>query len=185
MIYILLLLVAVSSDSDIYMLEKGATLKELNVKSILIHCLIFGCINAFMGLIGLNVGKLILNENLILFHEVLTIIAFLCISALIFVKTFRRKEFIEHRGEGFKYKDSIKQSFYTGIDTFLVGIGISSMGYSFLMVCTLILITNIFSSISAICIGYYMGANFQKVFGYANALVYFIVANVELVMLFL
>jgi len=185
MIYILLLLVAVSSDSDIYMLEKGATLKELNAKSVFIHCLIFGCINAFMGFIGLNVGKLILNENLILFHEVLTILAFLCISALIFVKTFRRKEFIEHRGEGFNYKDSIKQSFYTGIDTILVGIGMASMGYSFLMICILILILNIVSSICAICIGYYMGANFQKLFGYANALVYFIVANIELLMLFL
>ena len=61
----------------------------------------------------------------------------------------------------------------------------ASMGYSFLMICILILILNIVSSICAICIGYYMGDNFQKLFGYANALVYFIVANIELVMLFL
>lgn len=183
MIYMILLLMAVSSDSDIYMLEKGASLKELQLKKVLFHSMIFAGIATIMAWLGLSIGQLILDSNLIIIHEILTIIVMFIISAFLFVRTFNKKKFVEHRDE-FEIKSSIKQAIYTGIDTLLIGIGLSSMGFSFSFILFVVFVVNISSSISAVCLGYYIGEKFQKLFGYSNALVYFILANVELVLLF-
>ena len=183
--YIIFLLVAVSSDSDIYMMETGATLNKLDFKSLIIHCLIFGLIDAMMVLLGLNLSNFIINNTMIIIKELITVIVMFCISAILFVKTYNRQKFIEHRSNGFELSNSLRKAFLTGIDTFLIGMGISSFGYSYLMISILVFVLNISSSISSILFGYFMGAKFQKIIGYISALVYFILANVELIQLFI
>lgn len=185
LIYIIFLLVAVSSDSDIYMMETGATLNKLDFKNLIIHCLIFGLIDTMMILLGLNLGNFIIDNTMIIIQELITVIAMLCISAILFVKTYNRQKFIEHRSNGFELSNSLKKAFLTGIDTFLVGMGISSFGYSYLMISIFVFVLNISSSISAVLFGYFMGAKYQRFIGYMSSLVYFILANIELILIFL
>lgn len=185
MVRMILLLIAASSDSDIYMLEKGATTNRLRTKPVLSHSLVFALMGVLMVLAGLNIGKLILNEKLYLFHEMITIILFLVISAVILVRTFRKESVIERLEPTIDYHTTFKQSLITGIDFLLIGVILSSEGFSYFSIVAAVFFLNLISSLSAACMGYYLGAGFQKLFGYLSALIYFVVANIELISLVL
>ena len=181
----ILLLVAASSDSDIYMLEKGATTNQLKVKTLFTHSLIFAVVSVLMTFLGLMIGKLILNEKMVLLHEMITILIFLCISAIIFVRTFRKEKIIERLKPEMDLKTTLKQSILTGIDFLLIGVSLTGIGIATIYILFAAFLLKLSSSLSASCIGYYLGADYQKAFGYLSALIYFVVANIELISLVL
>lgn len=186
MIQFIFLMIAVSCDAFVFMLEKAATLRKLKFKEIILHSLIFAAMSVVMLSVGDGIGSLFyLNEQLISVHKYLSVFVMLAIGVSIGFITFKRKKFVERLNTDYGYKDSLKRALITSIDVLFMGVSISVFKLSFPYISLISFFTSFFIVLLAIYIGYYKGAAFQRIIGYACALTYFVIAYIQVYLFFL
>lgn len=185
MIYVIfLIMICLTSDAFLLMMEKGATLPNLKFKDMLVHGLIFGIVNMLILVLGFGIGKWVITSNLTMFHHFIAFIILDVLCYVILFKTFKRKPFIERVDQNYHYKDTFKSVFYCGIDTLLLGVSLSSYGISAPLLLLMSFISTFGVVVLAMFIGYHQGAAFQKQIGYICAFLYFIVAHIQLSKIF-
>lgn len=183
MIKLVLLIIAISSDAFICMLEKGATFTQSSFKKKYIYCLIFMIVSILMLSIGFIIGNSIYNPKLNLLHQFNIFLISIIIALLLAINTFNRKKFQEHRNSTLSYKECIKIAILSCLDICLMGVTLST--YSFPLIVLLTSIITFFIILLAVTIGYYYGANFQKIIGTCASIIYFIIANYQLYIILL
>lgn len=187
MLRVIFLIIAIIGNFYIFMLEKGATIKNLNFKTALNHSLIFSFVSSIMMILGYEAGSLLLSAGIVSIkaHHFITIIALLGISAIILITTMKRVDVVEQLNEDFSYRTSLRQAFCSCIDIFLMGVSLSTLGVSISILTLLTFFITLFAVLLVIYIGYYNGAAYQRVIGILSSLVYFVIAIYQLYVYFL
>ncbi len=181
--WFILLIICISLDSFVIMMEKGATSLKIVFKDALMHSLIFAFIDATLLLIGNLFGQLFYLDRIVRLNQLITFAILILISTEIFIKTHQKKAFEEKLNMNYTYMDSVKKAVISGIDCFLIGLFISSFHLSFnFQWCTAFFITFILVLI-AHYIGYRQGAAYQKFIGYLCSAIYLILAFLEMMVI--
>ena len=180
MIRFLILFICITLDAFVYMLEKGATIRKINLFYCFKHSFIFAIINVFMFLIGKGLGQIIFTNNLFRFHSFISLIILLSISFFTFALTAKKKDFVEKLDLSFNIKNSIKQAFITSLDTCLLGVYFAVLQTSIPLILICIFLITLVMILSALYIGYTQGAAYQKIIGYLTSIIYFIFAMIHL-----
>lgn len=180
MIRFLILFICITLDAFVYMLEKGATIRKINLFYCFKHSFLFAVINVFMFLIGKGLGQIIFTNNLFRFHSFVSLIILLSISFLTLLSTTKKKDFVEKLDLSFNIKNSIKQAFITSLDTCLLGVYFAVLQTSIPVILLCIFIITLIMIFSALYIGYTQGAAYQKIIGYLTSIIYFIFAMIHL-----
>ena len=176
----IVLMLAITCDSLVFMLEKGASLRELKPKTALLHSLIFAFTSLVMLNLGNGLGHLIALSDFIKVYKLIIVFVLFGISILIAVNTFKKKNFEERLDLNFKYQVSLRQAICSSIDVFLMGVSISYLGIPIYKISLLSFIITFIVVYCAIYVGYYRGAAYQKIIGFICALTYFLIANYQL-----
>ena len=179
MINLILLLWAITSDSFVTMMEKGAGLSKIKLKESITYSLIFSFIAFVTVSIGYYLGISLIG-GLEKLHQFNTILVLFIISGWIFFNVYRKKDYVEHHDNSFNYKKCFRYAFLTCIDVFVFGELQYVMGYSYIDVASLTALVTFIQSFIALYVGYYFGAAFQRIIGVSAGLIYFIIANVYL-----
>ncbi|MGN1344677.1 MAG: manganese efflux pump [Traorella sp.] len=185
MIPFIILFICITLDAFIYMMEKGATIRNLNLKTCLSDSLIFASINTFVYLVANRISYTIFSKTILLkFYQRISVIILVTISVLILVKTINKKTFVEKLNLDVNYKESIKQALITSIDTLLIGITASMLSHSIYIQLVLAFLITFILVFAALYIGYTRGAAYQKIIGYSAATGYLIVAILQALQIF-
>ena len=179
MINLILLLWAITSDSFVTMMEKGAGLSKIKLKESITYSLIFSFIAFVTVSIGYYLGISLIG-GLEKLHQFNTILVLFIISGWIFFNVYRKKDYVEHHDNSFNYKKCFRYAFLTCIDVFVFGELLYVMGYSYIDVASLTALVTFIQSFIALYVGYYFDAAFQRIIGVSAGLIYFIIANVYL-----
>lgn len=186
MIQFIFMMIAVSCDAFVFMLERGATLRNLKFKEVALHSLIFAATGVVMLSIGDGLGSLFhLSKQLITIHQYVSVFVTLAIGVVLGTITFRRKFFEERFNPDYNYKESFKRALLTSIDILLMGVSISVYKIPFTNIFLISFIMTFLFVLLALYIGYYKGAAFQKLIGYLCAITYFIIAYIQVYLFFL
>lgn len=176
-----ILIICITLDAFLFMMEKGASVRKINLIYCIRHSTIFAGISTLMFLLGKGLGLIVFSKQLVRFHACISVIILLSISLFVFIKALKRKDFIERLDLDFNCKESAKKALITSIDTCLIGVySIILKNPLFLQMGSVFIITFILIFI-AIYIGYTQGALYQKVLSYITATIYFIIACIQLI----
>lgn len=178
MMKLVLLIIAISSDAFICMLEKGATFTQESFNNKYIYTFIFTLVSLFMVSFGFLVGNYFINEELSILYRFNVFLITIIISLYLFINTFRRQSFFEHRDNCLTYKKCLKIAVLSCLDICLIGVTLST--YSYPLISLLTCVITFIVVLTAITIGYYYGANYQKAIGTCASLIYFVIANYQL-----
>lgn len=185
MIYFLILFICVTLDAFIYMMEKGASIRNLNQKFLLKHCSIFAAINAVTYLVANRISYLIFSIPVVLqFHQRISLLFLISVGVLLMVKTSYKKRFEEKLDLDFNSKTSAKRALITSIDTLLVGIYSSVLPVNIFFQAFAAFIITFIMIYMALNIGYKHGAAYQKIIGYTAAGAYLFMAALQALIIF-
>ena len=177
MIAFIILFIFITLDAFIYMMEKGATIRNLNLKTCLINSFIFASINTIIYLLGNRLSYIVFSKTILLnFYQRISVIILMGISILILVKTINKKTFVEKLDLDFTHKEIIKRALYTSVDTFLISITASMLHQSIFLQIGIVFGITFLLIFVAQYIGYTRGAAYQKMIGYSAATGYFLIA---------
>ena len=180
MIIFILLFIFVTLDAFIYMMEKGATTRNMNLKFVLKHSGIFAGINTGAYLLANRLSATIFSiPFLFQFHQKISLIVLVSIGILLLIKTSKRKTFEEKLDLDFNSKTSAKKALITSIDTLLVGVYSAFLPTSIYLQALSVLSITFVMIYVALRIGYTHGAAYQKVIGYLSAAAYLFLAALQ------
>ncbi len=165
MLQAILILIGLSLDSFIVMMQRGANMKNLTAKKLFSYTFVFTCIAVVMFLIGYGGSSLLekaMDDRIEMF--IATQIIFF-VGVFQIVKSLMKKEFVEGLDHGFNISGVFHQALHTSIDVALIGAAFGLYG-SLLSLTTLVAFIAIFVSVLiALLVGYHYGAQYQKVYG--------------------
>ena len=180
MIIFILLFICVTLDAFIYMMEKGATTRNMNLQFALKHSAIFAFINTAVYLTANRFSATIFSIPFLFeFHQRISLVVLVGIGILLLVKTAKRKNFEEKLDLEFNSKTSVKKALITSIDTLLVGVYSAFLPTSIYLQAFSALSITFIMVYSALRIGYTHGAAYQKIIGYGAAAAYLLMAALQ------
>lgn len=116
----ILIFLGLSIDGFIAMMNKGAQLRNMHLKNMLVYALEFSCIVTTMFMIGFVSSKpLVMNIARARIEITIASLIVLLIGALLITKSFLNKGFEEKLDDSFNWKSLAKIAFMTSIDSFL------------------------------------------------------------------
>lgn len=176
MIWFLILVIDITLDAFVLMMEKGATTLKVDFKKAIQHSAIFAIIDSIMYMVGHIIADNIFNDSLIIINRYLTVIVFIAIGLKLLLITNKKKKFEEKLNNELNPKKSIKDAFFTGIDCLLVGVGCSYLSVPYFLQFIIVFFVPLIVLYIALYIGYYYGAAYQKMISYICSISYFILA---------
>lgn len=179
MIWLIILILCMSLDSFVLMMEKGATCKQLTKKKACLHSLIFATTNVVMLNFGYLLSNYFFSDELISLNRLIACITLVAIGICFIIRTFRKPKFIEKYDDSFCYKNSLKKAFISGIDTLLIGLIVYYLHIPLFTQILLVFIISFLSIYIALFLGFYQGASHQKAICFSCAFVYFIIAFIQ------
>ena len=166
MLHASLIFIGLSLDSFVVMMHKGATVRNLHLKDILLYSLLYALISAAQFLLGFGVS--ILFKDILPGSRVQIGIAALIILTVgnyIFIKSSRKQDFDEKLDPDFNWKSFCRLAVMTNVTTFFVGIGFSLLGISLGNAVLLISLVSFLTAFVSLQVGYYNGAGFERAAG--------------------
>ena len=179
MILFFILFICVTLDAFIYMMEKGATIRNLNQKFVLKHCFIFSSINAIVYLVSNRFSYIIFSIPAVLQFHQRSLLFLISVGVLLMIKTSYKKRFEEKLDLDFNSKTSAKKALITSIDTLLVGIYSSILPVNIYFQAFAAFIITFLMIHTALNIGYKHGAAYQKIIGYTAGGAYLFLAALQ------
>lgn len=181
MFYFLILIICVSLDIFIVMMEEGATCLNIDLKTSLSHGLIFGLVNSLALLAGNLIGNIFNTPFFVSFNRILCCFILVIISLIIAIKISGRNDFVEKLNLNFGYNTTLRNAFLTSIDIFLVGLTVPSLSFTLIYQWTVAFVVTFLVAMIALSVGYHRGAGYQKFLGYSCSVVYLVLAFGQLI----
>lgn len=178
-----ILILNISLDAFVMMMEKGATILILNLKKGLTHSIIFSVINTCLFILGHLIAAQIFTTQWIQINQAILIIIFLMIGLRIIVRTFRNEPFEEKLDIHFNHLESIKKATLSGIDCLLMGFGCYYIDISIIYQSLVVFIMTFLVVFGALYTGYRQGAAYQRGLHYFCGTVYIVLAVVMILRL--
>ena len=182
--YFIILIICISLDAFIIMMEKGAVMPAFHIKNALVHSFIFGAIDALMFVSGTSLAGLFFTEKLFKINQLVACVVLVGISIKIIHQTSSKKPFVERMDPSFNYQASVRLALLSGIDCFLIGLGLFYLHIPFTMQLITVFIVTFVIVYLALLTGYYQGLLVHKRAYYLSAIVYLIVAFMQLGIIF-
>lgn len=183
----LILFICVTLDAFIYMMEKGASIRDLNQKFLLKHCSIFALINTSVYLFANRISYIIFKIPVLLeWHQRISLLFLVSVGIVFMVKTSYHKRFEEKLDLSFNAKASAKKALITSIDTLLLGIYASVLPTNiYLQAIGAFIITFVMVHM-ALNIGYKHGSAFvaSKIVGYTAGGIYLLMAVIFMMIMY-
>lgn len=166
MLWVILILIGLTLDSAIAMLNKGAQLSRLTVKNTLGYSLLFAVVSFSVYSLGFGffelIGQYLLSKK---YQVFLSVIIVLCTGINIITKSVLKRPFLERVDRNFDWRNLIRIALATNIDAFFVGGAISLYGTPFVLTGIGLFIMTFVSILICLRIGYSLGAGYQRIIG--------------------
>lgn len=162
----ILIFVGLSIDGFIVMMNKGAQLRNLKMKTILKYSLEFAIVAMIMFMLGFA-GSQIFTMNIVRARVEITIASLIVffVGALLITKSYLNKSVVERLDDSFDGRALVHKAFITSIDTFFVGAAYGFLAVHAINAAIISFVITFFAVLSALLIGYNLGAKYQRVVG--------------------
>ncbi|MGM9941683.1 MAG: manganese efflux pump MntP family protein [Bulleidia sp.] len=166
MIWALFILLGLSLDSAIVMMEKGSQLTSLSWKNTFAYSLLFAGVTLLTFSIGYGIAYLLEPYAFtVRVQNFIACAAVMCIGVTIVTKAFLRKELVEHADRDFCWKDLVRKAFITNIDAYVVGAGMGLIGVPLFHAAFVLTISSFCAVLISLRAGYSLGAGYQRAIG--------------------
>lgn len=154
-----------SLDSFVLMMDKGATMRKLEMKKALLYSVVYSLAAEILLLLG-YVTSFIFKDSLNRKAELsIAVIIIFGIGLYIFFKSLRHEDLEEHVDDSFNLKECFKIALITNFDTFCLGVGFSFSEIEIFYGALLIFVISFIVTYIAQYIGYSQGSKYTKVVG--------------------
>ena len=159
-----------SLDGFVLMMDKGATMRKLELKKAMLYSLVYSLAAEILLLIGYLISFIFtgfLTSKMKLF---IAIILIFTIGVYIFFKSLKREESEERVDDSFNLKKCFKLAIFTNIDTLCLGIGFSFSKIEIIVSVLMIFVISFIVILIAQYIGYTQGAKHTRIFGVSGGM---------------
>ena len=166
MLQAMFILIGLSLDAFIVMMQKGATIKQMRLTNSLIYSLEFSLVSTCALLCGYLIGNIpagILPDGRTQIGAACLII--ILIGNYELIKSFTKNEFVEKLDRDFGSKKILRLALITSLDILITGVGFALLNYPVWTSALLCLAVSFISIFIALNIGYHLGAGYQKIIG--------------------
>lgn len=172
MFWFVILMLCISLESFVLMMEKGATCAALVKRNILLH----GCILGAINLLFLYAGWLWIPT---FDNRLLSCLLLVMVSLFSLIRTICRKVFIEKLDHPFRFQDSIKHAVFCGINTLCISTSLSYLQLPLPFQLAVVFLLSFLAVVAGWPLGYYQGALYQKRICYISAFTCLLVAFLQ------
>lgn len=173
LINVFIILIILSLDCFVVVMEKGAAMPFLSWKKISQYSALFGMISLMMILLGFFVGGLFTFYIFRQINRMVLAMLFILMGSRFLYNAFSRGEFIERLDENIDFKRMSRLAFSTSIDLFLLGMGIRIVGVDIKNMAILTTLVTFLFVLIGLKIGQMFGVKYQKqVYCIAGILLY-------------
>ena len=159
-----------SLDSFVLMMDKGATMRKLELKKAMLYSLVYSLAAEILLLIGYLISFIFtgfLTSKMKLF---IAIILIFTIGVYIFFKSLKIEESEERVDDSFNLKKCFKLAIFTNIDTLCLGIGFSFSKIEIIVSVLMIFVISFIVILIAQYIGYTQGAKHTRILGVSGGM---------------
>ena len=159
-----------SLDSFVLMMDKGATMRKLELKKAMLYSLVYSLAAEILLLIGYLISFIFtgfLTSKTKLF---IAIILIFTIGVYIFFKSLKREESEERVDDSFNIKECFKLAIFTNIDTLCLGIGLSFSKIEIIVSILMIFVISFIVILIAQYIGYTQGSKHTRILGVSGVM---------------
>ena len=153
-----------SIDSFVLMMNKGAQLRNMNMKKISAYALEFALVAMGMFMFGFACSKpFVISIDRVKIEIAIACLIILIIGTMISTKAVLNKDFEERLDASFDCKVLLKQALFTSIDVFFVGAAYGFLEVHALNALIISFVITFLSVSTALLIGYNCGAKYQRI----------------------
>ena len=159
-----------SLDSFVLMMNKGATMRKLELKKAMLYSLVYSLAAEILLLIGYLISFIFtgfLTSKTKLF---IAIILIFTIGVYIFFKSLKREESEERVDDSFNIKECFKLAIFTNIDTLCLGIGFRFSKIEIIVSILMIFVISFIVILVAQYIGYTQGSTHTRILGVSGGM---------------
>lgn len=162
---IIAVMAATSLDGAVYMMQVGATLRQLTWRKRTGYSLICVMAAVVSTLISYGMAWIFKGSLSIRLQVICASLIFMGMGLLLIAKNVRRKEFEERLDRNFSARTMLRLAVFTNIDTFFVGASFAFLGIPAAMTVLLETVFSFSATFIALSAGYTMGAGYQRPIG--------------------
>lgn len=174
MIIFAILSICISLDVFVWMLERGATTKQVTLKKVLMECFVIALCNVAMFMLG-HFLMHVSGSQIQKINKFVAILIFVILGNGMIIYGFKKKKFIE-RLKNLTMKEIARFAFIGSLDCFLVGMGCYYLGLAYAYEIGILFLIVFCGSFIHYYIGYYRGAAFQTVYYCLCGVIYIFMA---------
>lgn len=171
---LIVLLAATCLDSFVVMMERGSSMREMKPAKGSCHALIFALVNSGLLFVGMQLSGVIAAHRMIQADRILSALIFVALATFLLMKVVRRRRYEEHLDLVFSYRKSLKQAVFTGIDTIVLGTALGFVAEPVVGCCAIMFLLTFMATYTALWVGYYLGAAYQRGMIFLSSLVYYV-----------
>ena len=168
-INILIVLIILSLDCFVIIMEKGAVMPFLSWKQILKYSSVFSIISMFMFAAGYLLGLVFHLQDLRTFNRMILSLLFILMGSRFLYSAISKGEFVERLNKNIDTKNIAKAAIRTSVDLFLLSVGISTVDINIWRIGLITLIITFLVVIIAFKVGQYYGAKYHQFFYWITA----------------
>lgn len=158
-----LILLGLYLDGFVYMMQTGATVKDLTIKKMAGYSLLYTVVACGMAMIGYGAAHLfkdLMSYSVEIF--VASLIIFFAGIGMIWRAIWSKDSYEEKLDRDFNIKKLFRTALYTNIDTLLIGASFSFIGTGAWIALGLFALVGYIIVFIALSIGYNLGASYQR-----------------------
>ena len=177
MLWAIFILLGLTLDSSIAMMDKGAQLTDLSYRKTVVYAMIYTAVTFVIFSCGYGIARILDPYAFtVRFQTFLSVAAVMCIGVLITTKAFTRQSVEEKADRQFCSPTLMKMAAVTNIDTFVVGACTALYGLPYILSGTSLAVFSFVSVIVSLRIGYSIGSGHQKLIGIIGGILIIIFA---------
>lgn len=162
MLQMIAVMLGVSLDGAVYMMQVGATLRQLTWKKRGIYGLIYAFVSLAAVLLSYCVAWTLKDDLNVRLQALVAGVIVLSLGVMLVTKSLHH-HFEEKLDKTFGAKKMLRMAVLTNIDTLLLGTCFSFLGVSLPMSLLIVGIFACLTTVLALSIGYSLGAGYQRV----------------------
>lgn len=161
----LLIIIGLSLDSFVLMMNKGAVVRNLTIRKSLIYALIFSITDVVAVCIGYGISyfrKGIMSDS---FEASIACLIILSMGIFLITSAYKKTNIVERLDKYFNEKNCFRLALGTSIDTLFLSVGFSFLGISLARGVYLTFIVTFISVLAALRVGYTEGSVYTRAVG--------------------
>ena len=160
----IMIFLGLSIDSFVLMMNKGAQLRNMNMKKISTYALEFAFVAMGMFMFGFLCSKpFVISIARVKIEIAIACLIILIIGTMISTKAVLNRDFEERLDTSFDCKVLLKQALFTSIDVFFVGVAYGFLEVHAINALIISFVITFLAVSTALLIGYNCGAKYQRI----------------------